>query len=134
MQNPSNPTNTDKSAANNLGTGIGPIVAGPMARGETRQPSSNASREIHSFLADIETLVKDATSLSGDELSQAKAKLGARIATVKKATEVSDSNLMQRARQTAAVTNGYVHQQPWKAVGAGAAVAFVLGRVISKRS
>ena len=40
---------------------------------------------------------------------------------------------MQRARHTAAATNSYVHKQPWKAVGTGAALAFLLARALSKR-
>ena len=51
---------------------------------------------------------------------------GARIATAKAATETGASNIMQRARHTAAATNSYVHKQPWKAVGTGAALAWPL--------
>lgn len=128
-----NPTHTGNSGVNSLGGGVGPIVAGPTARGEASPPSSNASQEFQSFLTDIEALVKDVTSLNGDELTQAKFKLNARIAMAKAATEVGNRNIMQRARQTAVATNGYVREQPWKAVGAGAAIAFLLGRAFTKR-
>ncbi|QKE62603.1 DUF883 domain-containing protein [Aquipseudomonas campi] len=128
-----NPTHPGNSATNSLDTGIGPIVAGPIARGEASPPSSNASREFHSFLADIEALVKDATSLTGEDLAQAKFKLSARIATAKAAAEAGGTNILQRARRTAVATNGYVREQPWTAVGAGAALAFLLGRTLSKR-
>lgn len=130
MYSPSHP---DEPAVSKLGSGIGPIIAGPIARGEASPPSANISREFHSFLADVEELVKDATSLTGDDLAQAKFKLSARIATAKAAAEAGGNSLMQRARQTATVTNGYVHEQPWKALGAGAALAFLLGRVITRR-
>jgi ElaB/YqjD/DUF883 family membrane-anchored ribosome-binding protein len=129
-----NPTHTGNAGVNSPGVGIGPIVAGPTARGEASPPASNTSQEFHSFLADIEELVKDATSLTGDDLAQAKFKLNARIATAKAAAEAGGESIMQRARQTAVVTNGYVHQQPWKTIGAGAALAFLLGRVISRRN
>jgi ElaB/YqjD/DUF883 family membrane-anchored ribosome-binding protein len=128
-----NPTHTGNSGVNSLGGGVGPIVAGPTARGETNPPLSNVLQEFQSFLTDIEALVKDATSLTGDELTQAKFKLNARIAMAKAATEVGSRNIMQRARQTAVATNGYVREQPWKAVGAGAAIAFLLGRAFTKR-
>ncbi|MGA6108964.1 hypothetical protein ABS648_13350 [Pseudomonas solani] len=51
------------------------------------------------------------------------------IATAKAATESGGSSLMQRVRQTAVVTNGYVHA----ALGAGAALAFLLGWTIPRR-
>ncbi|MGG5872245.1 DUF883 family protein [Pseudomonas peli] len=91
------------------------------------------SQQFHTFLADIEELVKDVTSLNGDELAQAKFKLNARIATAKSATEKGAGNMMQRARHTAVATNSFVHKQPWKAVGTGAALAFLLGRAFTKR-
>ena len=127
------PANPDEPAVSNLGDGVGPIVAGPIARGEASPPSTNVSREFHSFLADVEELVKDVTSLSGDDLAQAKLKLNTRIATAKAAAEAGGHSIIQRARQTAVVTNGYVREQPWMALGAGAALAFLLGRIIARR-
>lgn len=129
-----NPTTTGSSAVNSPGIGIGPIVAGPTSGGEAAPSSAHVSREVHSFLADIEGLIKDATSLTGDELAQARFKLSTRIATVKAATEAGGQNVIQRARQTAVVTNAYVREQPWKALGAGAAIAFLLGRALTRRS
>jgi len=128
-----NPTHKGNSGVNSLGGGVGPIVAGPAARGETSPPDIDVAQQFHMFIADIENLVKDATSLTGDELAQAKFKLSARIAKAKAATETGASNIMQRARHTAAATNSYVHKQPWKAVGTGAALAFLLARALSKR-
>lgn len=127
-----NPTHTGNSGVNSLGGGVGPIVAGPTARGETSLPAANVTQQFHTFLADIEELVKDVTSLNGEELAQAKFKLNARIATAKTATEIGAGNIIQRARHTAVVTNSFVHKQPWKAVGTGAALAFLLGRAFSK--
>lgn len=95
---------------------------------------SSVSREFHNFLADIEDLIKEATSLTGDDLARAKVKLNARIATAKASAEDMSESVVQRARQTANVTNAYVHEQPWKAVGASAAIAFLLGLVIARRS
>lgn len=129
-----NPTHTDVPSVNGLGANIGTIVAGPAARGDAAPSSSNISQEFHSLLTDLEELVKDATSLTGDELAQARLKLNARIATAKAAVEAGGNNIMQRARRTAVVTKDYVREQPWKALGASAALGFVLGRVLTRRS
>ena len=66
-----NPTHKGNSGVNSLGGGVGPIVAGPTARGETSSSATDVSQQFHTFLADIEELVKDVTSLNGDELAQA---------------------------------------------------------------
>lgn len=128
-----NPTDTGEHGANGLGMGIGPIVAGAAARGETN-PASGVSGAFHRFLTDIERLVKDITTLSGNDLAQARFKLNTRIAAAKASAAEAGDSMSQRARQTAEVTNDYVHQQPWTALGVSAALAFVLGRVMFRRS
>jgi ElaB/YqjD/DUF883 family membrane-anchored ribosome-binding protein len=95
--------------------------------------SSRASREFHNFVADIEELVTKTTSLTGKDLDDAKEQLSERIATARNyLDEVSDS-LVQRARKSATVTNRYVHEQPWAAVGIGAAVGVLCGFLLGNR-
>ena len=104
-----------------------------QGEGHCASPSS-VSREFHNVLADIEDMIKETTSLTGDDLARARDKLNARITTAKASAEAMGDGLMQRARHTASATNTYLHEQPWKAVGAGAAIAFLLGLVIARRS
>lgn len=94
---------------------------------------SKVSREFHDFLADIEDLVKETTSLTGEDLSRAKAKLSARVAQAKESVEDMGVAMADRARKGATATNEYVHEQPWKVIGASAAVAFLLGFVLARR-
>jgi len=96
--------------------------------------SSGVSREFHSFLADVEDLVKATTSLTGEDLAAAKAKLSERIAAARDSVaEISDT-ITQRVRKSATVTNNFVHDSPWQAIGIGAAVGMLLGFVIGRRS
>lgn len=43
-------------------------------------------------------------------------------------------SIVQRAKQSVSVTNEYVHEQPWKALGANTVIAFLLGVAIAQRS
>ncbi len=86
-----NPTHTGHSGVNSLGDGVGPIVAGPTARGESSPPVADITQQFHAFLADIEALINDVTCLTGDELAQAKFKLSARIATAKAAAQTASA-------------------------------------------
>ena|SRR5437762_1973091 len=96
--------------------------------------ASGASREFHSFLADIEDLIKATTSLTGEDLATAKSKLNARIAAARNSVvEISDS-VSQRVRKSAVTTNNFVHDKPWQAIGIGAVVGMLLGVVIGRRS
>jgi len=70
----------------------------------------------------------------GEDLAQAKEKLNARLATAKASLDHMNESVVQRAKQSAVVTNEYVHEQPWKALGASAVIAFLLGLAVARRN
>lgn len=130
MQN--KPSNTE-SGAN--GHGAGPAST---ALAKADGAASGVSREFHNVVADIEDLVKATTSFTGEELARARAKLGERVGAAKQSVEDMGGAIADRARKSAAVTNEYVHEQPWQAIGicagAGAAVGLLLGIVLTRRA
>jgi len=91
------------------------------------------SLEFHNFLADIEDLIKTTTSLTGEDLTRAKAKLSERVTAAKESVEEMSGVIADGARTSVAVTDAYVHDQPWKAIGIGAALGFVLGFALARR-
>lgn len=93
----------------------------------------NVSREFHDLVADIEDLVKQTASLSGEELNLARTRLAELIASAKTSAGDMGSAVAQRARRSAAATNEYVHEQPWKAIGIAATVGLLLGVVLARR-
>lgn len=94
---------------------------------------SGVSLEFRNFLADIEDLIKQTTSLTGDDLAEARAKLDERVAAVKESIEEMGGATVERARRTAADANEYVHEQPWQAIGVGAVAGLLLGLVLARR-
>lgn len=113
--------NSSAANANSKDTSVGEVTSG-------------VAREFHSFVADIEDLIKSTTNLTGEELSRAKAKLNQRIASAKSSVEDMSETVVKRARKTAESTNAYVHEQPWTAIGAGAAVGLLVGYLLARRS
>jgi ElaB/YqjD/DUF883 family membrane-anchored ribosome-binding protein len=101
---------------------------------EVQSNESNVSKEFHNFLADIEDLIKGATKLTGEDLSRATEEIRVRVAAAKESVEAFGGEINQRAHKTASQTNEFVHKQPWEAIGAGAAVAFLLGFILARRS
>jgi len=95
---------------------------------------STLTQEFQSFVADIEDLVKATTQLTGEDLNKAKAKLQQRIASAKGSADELGENIVNRARKTAESTNVYVHEQPWNAIGASAAIGLLLGYILARRS
>jgi ElaB/YqjD/DUF883 family membrane-anchored ribosome-binding protein len=95
--------------------------------------AENASSEFQNFIADVEDLVKETTTLTGEDLTRAKAKLSARLAEAKDSVVEMGGEIAQRARNGAKATDDYVHEQPWKAIGAGAAVGLLIGFALARR-
>ncbi len=100
---------------------------------KTNQIAENASSEFQNFVADVEDLVKETTTLTGEDLRRAKAKLSARLAEAKESVVEMGGEIAQRAKKGAIATDEFVHEQPWKAIGAGAAIGLVVGFLLARR-
>ena len=94
--------------------------------------SSHPSAEFKNFITDIEHLISQTTSLTGADLTNAKEKLFSRIDQAKHSVEKFGNTVAQRARKGAEVTNTYVHEQPWVAIGVSAALGLVVGYAVSR--
>lgn len=94
---------------------------------------ADLKHEFKDLIADVEELISQTASLSGDELKLAQQRLTARLEAGKEMLTDLGSNLAKRARSSAAATNTYVHEQPWKAVAIGATVGLLLGVVLARR-
>ena len=123
-----NKSDFSKPAANRSGDGVLPAIV--AVEGVT----SGVTNEFHNFVADMEDLVSKTTLVTGEELIRAKAKLSARIAAAKLSIEEMGASVVQQTRKAATVTNNYVHDQPWQAIGIGAAVGVLLGFVLGRKS
>lgn len=110
------------------------MASAEPAHGSASQPARSAvSHELHSFFADIEDLIKATTSLTGEDLEKAKAKLNERVSAAKASVEQMGNAVADGARTTARMTDAYVHDHPWQAVGAGAVIGLLLGVALGRR-
>lgn len=91
------------------------------------------SREFNKFVADIESLLRETASLTGDELALARGKLQERVSEAKDSVTSLSHELEGRARKTARNANRDVHDEPWKAIGGAAAAGLILGMLFSRR-
>lgn len=94
---------------------------------------AGVSSEFHNFVDDMENLIKETSSLTGEELDQARAKLNKRIASARKVVEKNGDTLTKQARKSIAVGNDYVHQQPWQIIGAGVVAGLLIGAALVRR-
>jgi ElaB/YqjD/DUF883 family membrane-anchored ribosome-binding protein len=100
---------------------------------KARAAESALAHEFHAVLSDIEDLVKATTSLSGEDLTRARNKLGARLKSAKESVEKAGNETMHRARDAAKATDGYVHTYPWQAIGVASVIGLLAGYALSRR-
>lgn len=128
-----NPTTTGASFSNSKGDAQAAASIKADAANAKTQASSGVAREFNNFITDIEDLIKSTTNLTGEDLQKAKDKLNERIAAAKESAAEVGETVVARARQTAETTNTYVHEKPWSAVGASAAIGLLLGYLLARR-
>lgn len=95
--------------------------------------STTLSHEFKNFVADVEDFLKASALLSSAELTKAKAQIAARVDTAKAQIDAVTQTITDRAQRAASVTNTYVKEEPWKAVGIGAAAGLLVGVLIARR-
>ncbi len=100
---------------------------------QIQDASSDIANEFKSFVCEIEDLIKSSSAFTGDELSKTKEQLNKHIKKARNSLDAASGNILQNARRTAALTNQYVHQQPWTVVGTSAALSFLVGYLLASR-
>lgn len=101
--------------------------------GDIGAQASGLGAEFRHLISDIEDLVRSATHLSGDDLARARGLIDERLTAAKETLNAASGAVAQKARYTAEVTDTYVHEQPWRAVGIAAAVGLIIGVLMMRR-
>jgi ElaB/YqjD/DUF883 family membrane-anchored ribosome-binding protein len=118
--------------ANPIGAGAGAALA--TGNGTTADSDeSGVAREYHAFVSDVEDLISSATSLTGEDLTRAKARLSARITSARASIVRAGGAVTEQVRSGARATDSYVRDQPWQAVGISAVAGILLGYLLGRR-
>jgi ElaB/YqjD/DUF883 family membrane-anchored ribosome-binding protein len=84
-------------------------------------------------LTEAEDMLKKASNETGDRARDMRAQVEAKLLAAKLRLQEMQGDAVDRARDAARYTDDYVHDNPWQAVGAAAAVGFVVGMLMSRR-
>jgi ElaB/YqjD/DUF883 family membrane-anchored ribosome-binding protein len=98
-----------------------------------RAYDNNLVEEFGSLVEAMEDAFAAATAGSGEKVSELK---GQAEATLKKAEArlgALEKNAVAKARNIAADSDDYVHENPWTAVGIGAGIGLLLGLLIRSK-
>lgn len=84
-------------------------------------------------VADAEALLQATANQGGEKLAVVRAKAEESLRVVKDRMAQTQAALIAKTRAAAETTDTYVHENPWQAVGVGAAVGFLIGLLIGRR-
>ncbi|MDP3482791.1 MAG: DUF883 family protein [Sulfuricella sp.] len=100
--------------------------------------SSDVSKE--KLVADFKVVVADAEALlratandAGEKVVAARDRIQASLNDAKVRLAQAEAAIIDKTKQAARVTDQYVHDNPWKAVGISACVGLVIGVLIARR-
>jgi ElaB/YqjD/DUF883 family membrane-anchored ribosome-binding protein len=101
-------------------------------------PTQSGARD--QLLSDLKTVVLDAEAwlrnsgqLTGDEFKAAKAKFERTIVKAKDDIIRLEEAVVEKTKVAYKATDDYVQENPWKAVGVGAAIGVVIGLLAARR-
>ncbi len=93
-------------------------------------------QDLRVVVADAEELLRATAGQAGEKLSEKMSTTRERIQenlSAAKARLISaEAVVVARTKQAAKATDEYVHENPWKSVGVGAAVGVIVGMLIAR--
>lgn len=84
-------------------------------------------------VADAEALLKATANQGGEKMAEVRAKAEESLRVVKHRMEEAQAALLVKTKAAAKATDVYVHENPWRAIGAAAGVGLVIGLLIGRR-
>ena len=89
--------------------------------------------DLRAVVADAEALLRASAGEASAGYASAREKLEATLASARAELSRAERAIVERARAAARVTDDYVHDHPWQAIGIGAGVGLLLGLLIGRR-
>jgi len=97
-----------------------------------------ASREklvedLQALLADVDNLFRQAAAAGGQEAQELRRRAEGALSQAVERLAAAERDLLRRGREAARATDDWVHENPWSAIGVGAAVGVLVGMLIARR-
>lgn len=100
---------------------------------ELNRAKSRMAGDIRSVIADGEDLLKAAADVSSEGFAVARQKFEKKLGSAKARLADASQAAVEKTKETAAVANRYVHDNPWPAIGVAAAAGLLIGFLAGRR-
>lgn len=89
--------------------------------------------DLRTVVRDAEELLKATAGEAGDKIAAVRTRAEASLRNAKDRLKTMQNGVLGQARRAASQTDAYVHENPWKSVGLGAAIGLLIGFLASRR-
>ena len=90
-------------------------------------------QDMRVVISDAEELLRATANQAGERIGVARERIQDSLHQAKVKLAEAEAVLLERAKQATRYTEEYVSENPWRAIGAAAAVGIVLGLILSRR-
>ena len=88
--------------------------------------------DFSTMLTEAEDLLRRAGNETGERAKDLRAQVEAKLLAAKLRLQELEGEAMDRAKAAARYTDHYVHDNPWRAIGAAAAAGFLIGLLVNR--
>mgnify|MGYP006783711907 CR=1 FL=1 len=89
--------------------------------------------DFSAVLTEAEDLLKRAANESGERAKDLRSQVEAKLLAAKLRLQEIEGEAVDRARVAARITDEYVHDNPWQAIGVAAVLGFAVGLLMNRR-
>ena len=89
-------------------------------------------QDLRVVIADAEELLKATAGQTGEKATAIRERVQQNLIAAKERLVEAERAVFAKAKQAAQATDDYVHENPWRAVGAAAGVGLIIGMLISR--
>jgi ElaB/YqjD/DUF883 family membrane-anchored ribosome-binding protein len=104
-----------------------------MPTTDTAVTKDKLVQDLKIVIGDAEELLRATASQAGEKVAAAREKIQDSLHRAKVKLAEAEEVVIDKTKQAARVTDEYVHEHPWKAVGIAAGIGFVIGLLIGRR-
>jgi ElaB/YqjD/DUF883 family membrane-anchored ribosome-binding protein len=101
---------------------------------ELAQSKNRLVSDFKTLVTDAEALVRATGNYGGEGFAQARVKFEEQVEHLKDVMADAQSYAVEKGKQAAAVTDDYVHANPWQAIGIAAAIGVIAGILAGRRA
>jgi ElaB/YqjD/DUF883 family membrane-anchored ribosome-binding protein len=102
-------------------------------RTELQENRERLAKDVRAVVEDAEQLLRVGAQGTGEAVAEARGRLEESLAAARTAIVRLERTAVDRASAAGRATDAYVHEKPWQAIAAGAAVGALLGVLLARR-